>query len=334
MFKTLTLRWGLLLFPLFFFFLIFYALRIHFPNEKVPIRFYANQTRDNLKLLTAESLRLTKNSIHLASYHLTDEDIINHLNHLAHDKDVTLYLDHTNKRIKKKLHPNITLHLIKMKGLMHEKICIIDKKYSFLGSANMTRDSLSFHDNIICGILSASLAEKLILHLKSLTENLQTPPLIERINGQKIKILFSPLSGEEAANLIKKGIQKAEQEIFISMFTFTHRPIIHLLLEERKKGKNVDVYLDQTTSRGSSKWAKEHLNPSLNRSSSLFHHKWVLLDQKKIIFGSANWTQGAFKRNADYVCQISPLTPKQKKFFKKISKKIKQETHIPNKNKT
>jgi len=310
---------ALLLSPLILFFtlLFFKTLNIPLPTPSHPIAFYTNQGRDNLKLLTVKLIKEAKSSLSLASYHLTDPDIIAQLNHKSATIPITLYLDHSNRRVRKKLHPNIELHLIKMGGLMHEKILLIDETYTLLGSANMTESSLLHHDNIMTLIHHPPLAGEVKKHLKNLSQKLPTPPITCQLGEQSLTLHFTPDQNNCLLTHMIDNLANSEASIFVSMFTLTHPKLIDTLATHSAK-----VTLDASASKGSSRKAKARLAPRISRNPFLFHHKWALIDERTLLLGSLNWTRGGLKKNADYLMTLSPLTPDQNQFFNKLRKRI------------
>ena len=45
---------------------------------------------------------------------------------------------------------------------MHQKVIVIDKKQIWLGSANLTNESLNLHNNLVSGLYHPDIAETII----------------------------------------------------------------------------------------------------------------------------------------------------------------------------
>jgi len=286
------------------------------PNAKEPIRFYGNEQRTDLKYLTSTLIKRAKKSITIATYQLRDAEIITALNKRAEEGiAVEVYVHHKCRGLKKKLSPNISLFPIKISGLMHEKIVLIDRRRAFLGSTNLTRESLTMHRNLIVGFYSKDLAKALHAHLKTLPEKREPEEFC--IGGQRVELHYLPR--KKSLIYLEGLIRSSHKELFAAMFTLTHP----LLTEAMAEHPHATVVVDHYTARGSSKKSFTALpNAFESRGLELLHHKFCLLDQKTFLFGSANWTKSAFQKNRDYIMIIHDINKKQSKFLKKLNKTI------------
>src|SRR3569832_321677 len=141
-----------------FAFLIRAALVPTLPSSKNPIVFYANQQRDDFRLVFQTLLSSAQHSIDITMYAITDEELIKRLYQKAH-QGLLVKIWHDKKSGSTPLSPPILATAVKTKGLMHRKIVITDDTYVFLGSANMTTSSLVLHDNISVGFYCPDLAQ-------------------------------------------------------------------------------------------------------------------------------------------------------------------------------
>ena len=133
-----------------FAFLIRAALVPTLPSSKNPIVFYANQQRDDFRLVFQTLLSSAQHSIDITMYAITDEELIKRLYQKAH-QGLLVKIWHDKKSGSTPLSPPILATAVKTKGLMHRKIVITDDTYVILGSANMTPSSLVLHDNLSVG---------------------------------------------------------------------------------------------------------------------------------------------------------------------------------------
>ncbi|MCK4934396.1 MAG: hypothetical protein KAR79_02300, partial [Simkaniaceae bacterium] len=263
------------------------------------------------------ALKSATDSITLYTYGLTDPHIISHLNYKAQAGiDIRIFLDkQASRSIRKSLHPNIQISFVKTKGLMHEKLLIIDKELTLLGSANLTTSSLTMHDNLACGIYSKTLA-------KFFSEENSKNHILD-LEHQTIKIHRLPdFRGEILSSLIS-AIDSAKVKIDIAQFTFTHPLITESLIKAQERGVKVKVAIDSYTARGASRKVVKMLEDGnvplyLSSGIQLLHHKFANIDNQILIFGSANWTKGAFEKNQDTLLFLSPLSPTQIKFLNKL----------------
>ncbi len=285
-----------------FIFLLVYSLSIPLPTPKKPIYFYNSEDRVDLSRTLFAAIKKAQSSITLHTYALTDRSLLSLLKkrgregvtiHLYYDKKASPSLESLKEE-------NFHFHPIKGRGLIHEKIWIIDKKLLFLGSTNLTPSSLKMHDNLMVGLYAPSIAEKL-------SEG--RPSEIKFMVGNASCHYFS-LPSESALQTLLSALDKGEKEVSLSLFTFTHPLLIDKLVELHKKGVKISLKLDGTTARGASLKAKEILEKegiSVKKSfgTQLLHHKWGVIDQKTHILGSANWTKAAFNKNKDFILIIN-----------------------------
>ena len=150
--KTLTLSL-VLLFSLYAF-LLSKNISPPLPSKKHPIIFYSNQCRQSLRQPLLKAIKKTKKSIHLVMFGLKDKLLLKELEKISKKiKNLKIFFDEKNSPQIKKI-PKKQLHPIKnKKGLMHQKILVIDNKIVFLGSANMTKQSLGMHNNLMIGFI-------------------------------------------------------------------------------------------------------------------------------------------------------------------------------------
>jgi phosphatidylserine/phosphatidylglycerophosphate/cardiolipin synthase-like enzyme len=240
-------------------------------------------------------------------------------------KNLKIFFDKKNSPKIQKI-PKKYLYPIKNKGLMHQKILIMDKKIVFLGSANMTKQSLSIHNNLIIGFYSKELATFLLQKTPLKTGNLSFS-----IKEKFFEIYLLPDKEKKALNNLKKIIKSSKHSIKLVMFTLTHKELIEELINAKKRGVEIKVFVDYRTSFGASKKAlktlkNNNINTFLNRGSELLHHKYLYVDEKKLVMGSANWTKAAFHKNSDLFIIFHQISKNQKKFMNKLQKIIELES--------
>lgn len=206
---------------------------------------------------------------------------------------------------------------------MHEKITLIDGRLVFLGSANSTSESLTMHDNLVSAISSEPFAALLKEHLL----NLGSPqgPLALSLKGQNLEMFFLP-DKTRALKVFLEAIESARRSIQVAFFTFTHPEIHQALLNAQQRGVKVSMTLDRYCYSASKKtFLDENFPLYLSPGPKLFHHKWMLIDGKTLLFGSANGTKAAFKSNQDYFIKLSPLSHENRKVLRRIYHVIEKE---------
>jgi cardiolipin synthase len=299
-----------------FAFLVRAALVPTLPSSKNPIVFYANQQRDDFRLVLQKVFSSAQSSIDITMYALTDEELIKRLYQRAH-QGLLVKVWHDKKSGSTPLSPPILATAVQTKGLMHRKIVIIDDAYVFLGSANMTTSSLVLHDNLSVGFYCPDLAE----FIKAPTSPYYDFP----IGSLFCRLWFLPDNG--ALDYMIEQISNAKNSIFVAMFTLTHPKLLEALVEAEKRGVDVTVAVDHYAARGASKKAVQFLQShnisvSFSQGLQLLHHKWAYIDRSQVILGSTNWTKAAFTKNQDCLLFLKELNFQQQKLFDSLSHTI------------
>lgn len=290
------------------------------PGEQA--KFFSPQNGDNLEDTLIHAIREAKQSIHLATYSLKSAKIIQALNEAAQSGiSVLIVFDATaSLNIEKKLTPKIHAIPRKLKGLMHLKLLVIDNHETWLGSANITRDSLKFHANLITHMDSPEFANAVLLKIRELSSDhyeQPIPPQFFKQGDQTIELRFLP-DDETALGRLKELIREAKHSIRVAMFTFTREDLADTLIRAKKRGVRVEVIMDLNSSNGASKkiadlLLRNNISLEFKNTGGLMHHKFMWIDEEILVHGSANWTKAAFKQNDDYLMIINPLNKEQKK---------------------
>lgn len=308
----------------FYLWLIFAATTPELPSEEKPLLFYSNQKRQDLKLTLCHALKKAQTSLNLQMYAITDPDILSLLEKsekrgiipkIIYDKSASGHLKNLN---------NATA--AKGKGLMHRKIVVVDHAQVFLGSTNMTSQSLRIHDNLMVGIYHPELAE-------FLEEEETTRSFSFSVEGQPAELWLLPDANDLALKRLLQEIDSAKEKISIAIFTITHPKITKALIAAKRRGVKVKVAVDFFTERGASHKAIETLSAEkipiyCSQGRQLLHHKWALIDRSTLIVGSANWTKAAFTQNRDCLLILKDLRAPQINYLRKLWKIIELESEL------
>lgn len=268
-----------------------------------------------MKEIFCISLQRAKKSIYLSTYGLSDPHILTLLqNKIEEGLSITISCHPKEiSSIRKRFGFSVKIIPAESKGLSHEKITILDGKLVFLGSTNLTETSLSLHDNILIGIFSPILARHLLERTPGSRCSLP-------IQHQNLSLYFLPEKDKFTLNHILSIIEKAQKEIEIALFTFTHPEIQLALIHAQMRGVKVTVIMDQFLARGCCKKTINTLKQAnciirISNRYKLMHHKWARIDRTTFIVGSANWTKSAFVKNRDYILIINSLDKAQNRFI-------------------
>jgi phosphatidylserine/phosphatidylglycerophosphate/cardiolipin synthase-like enzyme len=310
------------------------------PVSDQPVLFYSTPNRDDLAENFTKAIQEAKQSVLLIVYSLTDTKIIHALNSKSASKiPVKVICDgKTVPYIERKLAPEITLLRRFGPGIMHQKILVIDGRQVWIGSANMTGESLNLHANLVTGMESPALAHMIAEKADSFEEvgcnSYKLPHRDFSIAGQKLEAWFLP-DDAKAVSRIKALIETAQKSLRIAMFTWTRRDLAEAVCSAHKRGVKVEVLLDYHSSQGaSSKIMKFLLQKGIpvqvSQGNGLLHHKFLLVDGKTLVNGSANWTRAAFTQNDDCFIVLHELNDPQIQQLDALWTALKQES-IPSK---
>lgn len=304
----------------------FYSFESHHPaplavSGDAPL-LYQIPGPDNIRDTLVESIRQAKKSVSIVIYALKDRKLIKVLNQKAEDGiKIEIVCDHeASEGVEDLLHRKIHLTPRAAQGLMHQKIVVIDEETIWIGSANFTHDSLTKHFNLVETIKCKEVASRVLTQMRSMAhpgKATSSSPIRFILKKQNSTLHFLPDNGE-ALNELKHLIGSAKKTVRVAMYTFTRQDLAECLILAKKRGVDVEVAMDLSTSRNASKkiaalLKKEKIPLHFNSGNELLHHKFVWVDENYLAHGSANWTLAAFKQNDDCIMIHYGLTKDQKK---------------------
>ena len=293
------------------------------PTPDQPPRLYSNQCQQDLTLTFLEAIRRTHHSLYLVMFGLSDPALLKALHSTAKRSiETTIHYDSSASPNLHKTLPECALHPIHHSGLMHQKILILDDEMVFLGSANMTTQSLRMHDNLVIGLANKKIASFLKEHAPHSSGHLHA-----FVGGQELDLWLLPDPKGHAIAALKKKLQGAKRSIRAALFTFTHPILLDELLLAHKRGVEVTLTIDMHSGLGASAKNVAALKQAgiqllFSQGVQLLHHKFVYIDEQTLITGSANWTKAAFTKNSDCLVILNQLTPEQKSFLTYLWRRI------------
>lgn len=293
---------------------------VDIPEDGSPALIFSTETLHDVQRSYIAAIKEAKKSILVLVYTITDKHVIRALREKAEEGvDVTIICHQDiSYDIEKRAGSKIKVLKRFGKGLMHLKIMVIDGKKSFIGSANMTNASLKMYGNLVTAFDSEALGSFLTEKALSIGKYKNSRFFQNRhfkIGGQLVEFFFLP-DDKTASIRIKELIRGATKTIRVAMFTFTREDFAKELIHASLKGVDVEVFLDNSSSKGSSIQVFDLLNNSLislklNKGPGLLHYKFAYIDGKTLINGSANWTRNAFNTNDDCFVVIHDLNKDQ-----------------------
>ncbi|KIC73214.1 hypothetical protein DB42_CE00190 [Neochlamydia sp. EPS4] len=302
--------------------------------EETP-KFLSNQTGDQLENAYISAISNAKKSVLLLIFSMTSEEVIDALRQKSQEGvPVKVICDaKACPYISKKLGPQVELIRRLGKGLMHIKILVIDDIECWIGSANFTSESLNMHGNLVVALKNEALAATIKEKASTLHEYDRKGEVTHHTylaGDQELQISFLP-DDKKASVRIKQLIREAKKSIRIAMFTWTRFDMAKEVVEAQKRGVNVEVVLDRSSSNGASAKIAEMLKSHrvklfYSAGTALLHHKFMWLDDHTLEVGSANWTKAAFTQNDDCFLVLHPLTHEQRQHMQNLWQAIKADS--------
>lgn len=319
---------------MFFVFLFFRNEEVYLPQEKTPVVIYSNQVGDDLRRVIKEAILQAKESISIMIYSMSDPEILDALKRKADEGVRVLLIQDASAThdIGWRVGNRVGIHKRRAKGLMHDKIVVIDHKLVLAGSANFTRDSFLLQANLVVGMQSTQLAQAIEVKIQAIFDKRAYKSKAITIEGkeQTIQFFFLPDS-PQALDKLTSVIKTAKKTIKVAIYTFTNKVLSQALIDAKKRGVDVEVVIDRDSSKQTSIKAYQQLKREgvrvyASKRKGLLHHKLAIIDDEILITGSANWTKAAFFANDDNIFFIYPLTFEQKEKMLAVWKVISTET--------
>jgi phosphatidylserine/phosphatidylglycerophosphate/cardiolipin synthase-like enzyme len=155
------------------------------------------------------------------------------------------------------------------------------------------------------------------------------------------KMYFMPDDGKKAIKDITSSISKAKNNINIAIYSFTNKKIAKSLKKAAKRNININIIFDSYALKGKSKLkylakyqniniytlkGKRKQTKKANKWYGKMHSKYIIIDNKKLFFGSANYSYSAFNASYEtlYANEDIKLIKQFSKNFKKMLKVAKK----------
>jgi phosphatidylserine/phosphatidylglycerophosphate/cardiolipin synthase-like enzyme len=170
-----------------------------------------------------------------------------------------------------------------------------------------------------------------------LTILISSPLLFSKHNmvADSSDIYMLPKESDKALEDIYKRIDSSKRDIKITIYTFTHKGIAKKLQKAAKRGVKIEIIFDKKQNikdkRSMLPYLAKYKNitvytlqgKKLKRKrykKGIMHIKMALIDEKTVIFGSANWTYSAFSKNYEllYIARDYKLAKKFSKYFNEL----------------
>ena len=124
------------------------------------------------------------------------------------------------------------------------------------------------------------------------------------------RLYMMPYEQNEAITALINSINNAKQKINISIYSFTNREIAKALRDANNRGVKINIIYDKSQNKGDSSTIGyldkfENINTCLleglkakkGKYKGIMHQKMIIIDDKVIALGSANWSKNAFENS-------------------------------------
>ena len=211
--------------------------------------------------------------------------------------------------------------------IMHNKFCIIDNEIVWTGTVNISSTGTGgFNENNACIVRSKDFAKVFKkefeqMYVNELFHENKYPIYSKKginIDDINVQIYFSP-NRFVINNVILPEIEKAQNYIYLSMFLITNNKIVQSLIDAHERGVEIKLIID--AHHALQPYSKHEqlrnagIKVKVENWAGKMHAKTVIIDDKTIITGSANWTYSAFKYNDENLL-IFKNVPNEVKFLK------------------
>ena len=217
-------------------------------------------------------------------------------------------------------------------ALMHNKFVIVDGKYLWTGSTNITDSCMTFNANNSIVIYSPEISQIYEKEFYQMYENNKFHVLKDiipdktdiQINSDtRISVFFSPKD-----KAISKGvlplINKSSKSIYISMFYLTNYWITDALIDAYNRGVDIKIITDATLTQEPSsqifKLRAMGIPVKIENWDGKMHQKSAVFDGEYTIVASTNWTGASEYANDEnmLIIKSTEIAKKQTKEFLRL----------------
>lgn len=142
----------------------------------------------------------------------------------------------------------------------------------------------------------------------------------------KDTLFLLPQESKQAEQKIEELIKSSQQSIEVAMYNFSLKSLAQELIQAKKRGLEVKVFLDEEKSKDKSseyKLLKKNGVDVILIGHTKLHTKLAIFDKKVAVFGSSNWTKESFDKNYEIivVSQQDDMLKKLNQFIKQLKEK-------------
>ncbi len=144
--------------------------------------------------------------------------------------------------------------------------------------------------------------------LIAMTAFLVRATMVKNTIPQSISTCFTP--PQSCGDIIVNNITNARESVYIQAYGFTSEKIIDALIQAKSRGVKIEIILDRSNFNRKILNTIKQLNQAeipvyKDNVKGIAHNKVMIIDGKKVITGSFNFTKNADYRNAENVVIIN-----------------------------
>ena len=283
--------------------------QIYFTNPRYPD--HESDHHDGIDGYLVQLIKGAQRSIDVAAYEL-DLDTVADALLAAKARGVTVRLVTDSDNIDEKPLQRMKQGGIPVVGdnrgaLMHNKFVIIDERYVWTGSWNLTVNCTYRNNNNALVIASEALARNYAAKFAEMFEkhhfgSRNRAPVIApvlTIEGTRVENYFAP--EDHVADHIAELLRGAKTSVRFLAYSFTDDRLGQILIERAKASVAVAGVIEK---RGSDTEAAEYrrlrnagIDVLLDGNPYIMHHKVFIVDDSIVVTGSFNFTENADKDN-------------------------------------
>ncbi len=195
-------------------------------------------------------------------------------------------------------------------GLMHNKFCIVDGTKVSAGSMNPTLNDAHKNNNNLLLIESRILAQNYEDEFQEMWngefkkgDTVRNPGV--KLDNVLIKNHFCP--EDLCAERVKEELQTAQKSIYFMTFSFTNDGIANVLLLKHLQNISIKGVMEARQVTKYSKFAVLQYQIGdvyKDANKQNMHHKVFIIDNRTVVTGSFNPTQGGDERNDENILII------------------------------
>jgi phosphatidylserine/phosphatidylglycerophosphate/cardiolipin synthase-like enzyme len=100
-------------------------------------------------------------------------------------------------------------------------------------------------------------------------------------------------------------LNETKKTLDICMYSLNSELLTNAIIDAHKRGVHVRIIVDEDNIRSTWKFGTMGIAKRVKlmqfNAKMLMHHKFIIIDNKKVILGSMNWTVNAVRRNWENV---------------------------------